>query len=73
MSVAAISKKTKKNNNFITIPREEYNDLIALKKIIPALKQEIISEKDILRWSREARTLRKKRKLPLLRSLQDFR
>lgn len=72
MSVAAISKKTK-NNDFITISRKEYNNLIALKKIIPTLKQEIISENDILRWSRQARTLKKKRKLPLLRSLQDLR
>lgn len=73
MSTVSIPKKTKNNNNFVTIPREEYNDLIALKKIIPTLKQEIISEHDILRWSREARTLKKKRKLPLLRSLRDLR
>lgn len=73
MSTVSTPKKTRNNSNFITILREEYNDLIALKKIIPALKQKIISEKDILRWSREARTLRKKRKLPLLRSLRDLR
>lgn len=72
MSVVT-SKKIKRNNNFITISRKEYNDLIALKKIIPTLKQEMISENDILRWSREARTLRKKRKLPLLRSLRGLR
>lgn len=73
MPIITIPKGIKKIDDLITIPRKEYEELIALKKIAPLLGGGTILEKDILRWSREAQKLKKMGKLPMLRSLRALR
>ena len=38
MPVTIVSKKNKKTDRFVTIPRKEYEELLSLKKIIPFFK-----------------------------------
>ena len=72
--------------NTLTIPKKEYKELKRKASLYEALvrsvpekgfdskqKKETVTEEDVLRWSREARRLHKKGKLPLLRSLKEFR
>ncbi|MBI2064308.1 MAG: hypothetical protein HYT66_01190 [Candidatus Yanofskybacteria bacterium] len=64
--------------NNVTIPKREYESLKAayrqLKRVERAiLEDEIITEEDILRWSKEAKTLKKQGKLPVLESLRELR
>lgn len=62
----------------ITIPKEltKEGDLVIIpKRIFAALlekSREKVTEKDILKWSREAKNLKKIGKLPILRSLRDL-
>lgn len=67
------AQKIKKNTAFVTISRKEYEELVALKKIIPTLTQQAIWEEHILRLSQEARKLKKIKKLSLLQSLRTLR
>lgn len=62
----------------VTITRKEYYSLRAayrqlkkLEKIV--LEEEVITEEDILRWSREAKTLKRRGQLPVLKSLKALR
>ena len=63
--------------NTITISKKEYESLkIArrqLQKLEHIISEEAVNEEDVLRWSKEARRLKKGGKLPLLKSLKDFR
>ena len=38
MPTATVSKKNKKTDRFVTIPRKEYEELLSLKKVIPVVK-----------------------------------
>ncbi|KKU67992.1 MAG: hypothetical protein UX89_C0009G0026 [Parcubacteria group bacterium GW2011_GWA2_47_16] len=49
----------------VVIPKKQYISLVARA-------ESAVSEKDVLRWSREARTLKRAGKLPVLRSLRSL-
>ena len=70
----------------LTIPKKEYDVLKQKAALYDALvkstsrgvfdvqeKKELVTEENVLRWSRDARQLKKQGKLPLLRSLKEFR
>lgn len=73
MTTITIPQKITKNRDLIAIPREEYEMLLDAFKLLKEKKHITITEEDILRWSKEARRLKKKGRLPLLHSLRDFR
>ena len=58
MSVITPLKKNKKTGHLITIPRKEYDELIAFRKSVLAAPQEAILEKQILRLSQEAKKIK---------------
>lgn len=60
----------RKNDELVLIPRKEYEQFL---RITESGAGERVTEKDVLRWSREAKQLKKRGKLPLLRSLHDLR
>lgn len=66
-----IPKNLIKNDDLVIIPRRKYEAFLEVFKIFREKKQ--IIEKDVLVWSREAKKLKEEGKLPLLRSLKDFR
>lgn len=47
--------------------------VVISRKIFERLVSGIVSEENILRWSREAKRLKKAGKLPVLRSLKELR
>ncbi|MBU4224000.1 hypothetical protein KJ934_02160 [Patescibacteria group bacterium] len=53
-----------KNDDLVIIPRKEYEEFLASKE-----KKEQVTESDVLRWSREAKKLKKAGKLPLFKDL----
>ncbi|GEM_PF-2813183 len=70
----------------LTIPKKEYEELKQKAALYDEYvksashdvldvqkKKETATEEDVLRWSREARRLKRQGKLPLLKSLKDFR
>ncbi|PIS39351.1 MAG: hypothetical protein COT33_02415 [Candidatus Nealsonbacteria bacterium CG08_land_8_20_14_0_20_38_20] len=69
MATITIPKRITKGEELIVIPRKEYEGYLELKEKI----KEQITEEDVLRWSREAKRLKKTGKLPLLRSLEEIR
>ena len=69
MATITIPKRITKGEELIIIPRKEYEEYLELKEKI----KEQITEEDVLRWSREAKRLKKTGKLPLLRSLEEIR
>lgn len=71
MTTITISRKITENKDLIAIPRKEYEMLLSAFKILKEKRQ--ITEKDVLRWSREAKKLKKIGRLPILRSLKDLR
>ncbi|OGF70176.1 hypothetical protein A3H65_02375 [Candidatus Giovannonibacteria bacterium RIFCSPLOWO2_02_FULL_45_14] len=61
---------------FITIPKRitGNEELVILpRKVLDGLISRQVAEKDVLRWSREARKMKKEGKLSALRSLRDLR
>ena len=60
-----IPKSTRYQEEFVAIPKRELADLLERASLG-------VSEKDILRWSREARALKRAGKLPVLRSLRSL-
>lgn len=58
----------RKDDDLVLIPRREYEAFLRITR-----SEGLVTEKDVLRWSREAKQLKKERKLPLLRSLRDLR
>ena len=72
MSTLTIPKKITKGEELIVLSRKEYERLSRLNKPRHARK-ETVTEEDVLRWSREAKTLKKLGKLPVLESLKEFR
>lgn len=69
MTTITIPKKITKGEELIIIPRKEYEKYLELK----GKKGEQITEEDVLRWSREAKKLKKTGKLSVLHSLKGFR
>jgi len=68
MTTITIPKKLTQGEELVAIPRKEYERFVAF-----VARKEIVREVDVLRWSKEAKKLRKAGKLPVLRSLKDLR
>lgn len=65
-----------KNPTFMTIPRTVTGreELVVLpRRVLERLLSNKIREGEILRWSQEAKKLKRAGKLPLLHSLVDLR
>lgn len=66
-----------KISSFITIPREITGDeeLVVLPRrdFDKILKERTLTEDDILYWSKEAKKLKERGKLPILESLKTLR
>ncbi|OHA26537.1 MAG: hypothetical protein A3C06_03095 [Candidatus Taylorbacteria bacterium RIFCSPHIGHO2_02_FULL_46_13] len=65
MVTITIPKTLTKAGELVLISKKELNELIARAG-------DVVKENDILRWSREAKVLRKNGKLPVLRSLRSL-
>lgn len=63
ITFTAIPKKVTGREELIVLPRSVFDELVA----------EDAKKEEILKWSHEARELRKKGKLPALKSLKDLR
>jgi len=68
MTTITIPKKLTKGEELVIIPRKEYEKFVAF-----VAGKKIVREVDVLRWSKEAKKLRKAGKLPILRSFKDLR
>ena len=73
MGIITLPSKVGKTEELVAITRREYDELLMLKKFSLHSMEQKIKEADILRWSREAKKLKAKKKLPVLRSLKDLR
>ena len=74
--VVTIPKRLTGREELVVLSRKEYERLIdtnTKEKVEGGKKKETVTEEDVLRWSQEARRLNKQGKLPLLRSLKEFR
>ena len=74
--VVTIPKRLTGRDELVVLSRKEYERLIdtnTKEKVEGGKKKETVTEEDVLRWSQEARRLNKQGKLPLLRSLKEFR
>lgn len=60
-----LSKEMLREGEVVVLPKKLFISLVARA-------EEAVSEKDILRWSREARSLKRAGKLPVLRSLRSL-
>lgn len=60
-----LSKAMLREGELVVIPKKQYISLLARA-------EGAVNEKDVLRWSREARALKRARKLPVLRSLRSL-
>ncbi|OGG47243.1 hypothetical protein A2671_01350 [Candidatus Kaiserbacteria bacterium RIFCSPHIGHO2_01_FULL_49_13] len=65
MVTITLPKNLTKSGELVLIPKKELNELILRAS-------DVVEEKDILRWSREAKILKSKGKLPVLRSLRSL-
>jgi hypothetical protein len=65
MGTITIPKKMAGKDDLVVIPKKELDALIERAG-------EAVTEANILRWSREARQLKRAGKLPKLRSLRDL-
>ena len=65
MFTITIPKNAMRGKELVAIPRKQ------LEALIERAGNEV-GEKDILRWSREARALKRSGKLPVLRSLRSL-
>jgi len=65
MATITIPKKIAGKGDLVVIPKKELDELIERAG-------DAVTEADILRWSKEARQLKKAGKLPKLRSLRDL-
>jgi len=68
MVTITIPKQMTKGEELVVLTRKEYE-----KFLDAAVREKGVSAVDVLRWSREARQLKKQGKLPVLRSLKDLR
>lgn len=65
MATITIPKQITKGEELIIIPRKEYEEFLELKE----KRKEEITEEDVLRWSQEAKRLKRAGKLPLFKNL----
>lgn len=65
VKVITIPKELSKRGDLVLMPREEYEEL-------KRSSGDVVSEKEILKWSKEAKELKKSGKLPKLRSFADL-
>lgn len=70
VAVITIPRELSKKGDLILIPREEYEELLRSRLYEKSKK---ITEKDVLRWVKEAKKLADQNKLPVLRSLRELR
>ena len=63
MVTITLPKNLIEAGELVLIPKKELNELILRAS-------DAVEEKDILRWSREAKSMKRKNKLPILRSLR---
>ncbi|MBU4298508.1 hypothetical protein KJ636_00485 [Patescibacteria group bacterium] len=61
--IITIPRELIKAKELVLIPREKYEELLESQKV---------TEEDVLRWTKEAKILKKMGKLPKLRSWADF-
>jgi len=61
-----LSKEMLREGELIVLPKKQFISLVA------RAEGAAVSEKDVLRWSREARALKRAGKLPTLRSLRSL-
>lgn len=64
MATITIPKKITPDEELVAIPKKEYELFLSLRT-----GKEMVTAEDVLRWSREAKELKKKGKLPLFRDL----
>ena len=69
MLTITIPQKLTNNKELIVIPLKEYEEYLRMKET----SSENATEENILKWSREAKILKKTGKLPVLGSLRDLR
>jgi hypothetical protein len=60
-----LSKEMLREGEVVVIPKKQFISLVEKA-------ESAVSEKDILRWSREARALKRVHKLPVLRTLRGL-
>ena len=60
-----IPKKLSKAGDLVLIPKKDLESLIERAR-------DVVGEKDVLRWSREARSLKRAGTLPILRNLRTI-
>ncbi|MBU2109683.1 hypothetical protein KKB71_01875 [Patescibacteria group bacterium] len=65
MATITIPKNLIKSEDLVIIPRKEYEEFLEIKKE----ERGRVTEADVLRWSREAKKLKKAGKLPLFKDL----
>ncbi|MCR4328050.1 MAG: hypothetical protein NUV53_00855 [Patescibacteria group bacterium] len=68
MATVTIPKQITKGEELVVLTRKEYE-----KFLDATVREKEVSAADMLRWSREAKQLKKQGKLPVLRSLKDLR
>jgi hypothetical protein len=61
--VITIPKELLKERELILIPRKKYEELLRAQKV---------TEEDVLRWTKEAKILKKTGRLPKLKSWNNF-
>jgi hypothetical protein len=62
--IITIPKELAKEGELILIPRKKYEELLTRQKV---------TEEDVLRWTKEAKILKRMGKLPRLKSWNDFK
>lgn len=73
MTTISIPKKITKGEELVIIPRKEYEKYLEKYLELKGKKGKQITKEDVLRWSQEAKKLKKAGKLPILRSLNGLR
>jgi hypothetical protein len=66
MTIITLPKKLIKERDLVIIPKREYEKLLKAFKVLK-------NQETILNLAKEARKLKKKGKLPVLKSLKDLR
>ena len=65
MPTITIPENLIKSDDLVAISRKDYENFLELKSEV----KEVVSEDDVLRWSREAKKLKKAGKLPQFNEL----
>lgn len=65
--IATIATSATSGKASVAVPHKQYGE------VLNRGKKDEVTEEDVLRWSREARELKKAGKLPVLHSLKELR